>query len=99
VHAAADLLEEILLSNPVQQENEKQQAAKRDRRAIEVTEKPRPEKLAYTLKEVQGLVGIRRSAIYLALTEGDLHAVKSGRRTLILAKDLEAWLEKLPVKS
>jgi excisionase family DNA binding protein len=99
LHAVADLLEEILLSNPLPRENEKQQAVKNDRRPIEATEKPPPERLAYTLKEVQKLVGISRSAIYLVLAEGELRAVKSGRRTLILAKDLQAWLEKLPAKS
>ena len=75
VHAAADLLEEILLSNPVRQENEKPPAAMSDRRTIETTEKPRPEKLAYTVKEVQKLVGISRSAIYLVLADGELRAV------------------------
>jgi hypothetical protein len=63
VHAAADLLEEILLSNPVQQEDEKQQVVENKRRTIGATEKPLSEKLAYTLKEVQKLVGISRSAI------------------------------------
>jgi len=57
-----------------------------------------PARLAYTLKEVQEFVGISRSAIYLALSDGDLRAVKAGRRTLVLAKDLQAWLETLPAK-
>jgi excisionase family DNA binding protein len=50
--------------------------------------------LAYTLKEVQELVGINRSSIYLALADHCLRAVKSGKKTLVLAKDLQAWLEK-----
>jgi hypothetical protein len=37
-----------------------------------------------------------RSAIYLAVSDGNLRAVTAVRRTLVLAKDLRAWLEKLP---
>lgn len=59
----------------------------------------KPEKLAYTVREIQQFVGISRSAIYFALGSQELRAVKCGRRTLILAKDLRAWLEKLPPKS
>jgi excisionase family DNA binding protein len=99
MRAAADLLEQILLSTSLPHGDERQQVAKNDRRAVEATEHPRQERLAYTLKEVQELVGISRSAIYLAFGEGDLRAVKSGRKTLILAKDLHVWLEKLPPKS
>jgi excisionase family DNA binding protein len=55
-------------------------------------------KLAYSLSEVNKLVGISRSAIYLALRAGELRAVKSGRKTLVLAKELDEWLEKLPAK-
>lgn len=99
VHAAADLLEEILLSNPVRRENDGPAVAKIDRRTIDTTERPRSEKLAYTLKEVQELVGVSRSSIYLALADRRLRAVKLGKKTLVLAKELQEWLEKLPAKS
>jgi excisionase family DNA binding protein len=56
-------------------------------------------KLAYSLSEVSELVGISRSAIYLALRARELRAVKGGRKTLVLAKDLDEWLEKLPTKN
>ena len=61
MRAAADLLEQILLSTSLPHGDEKQQVAKNDRRAIEATEQPRQERLAYTLKEIQELVGISRS--------------------------------------
>jgi excisionase family DNA binding protein len=58
-----------------------------------------PSKLAYSVGEVSKLVGISRSAIYLALRAKELRAVKSGRKTLGLAKDRNEWLEKLPAKT
>lgn len=98
--AVADILEEILLSNPHLQENKKQEVANHERFTTEAAaEKGQTERLAYTLKEVQELVGISRSAIYLALGAGELRAVKRGRTTLVLANDLQACLEKLPAKS
>jgi hypothetical protein len=35
---------------------------------------------------------------YLALDAEELREVKRGRTTLVLVKDLESWLEKLPAK-
>lgn len=98
VRAATDLLEQIMLSQSPSRENLEIRPSKNDRPQTGPTDQPAPERLAYTLKEVQEIVGISRSAIYLALTDGDLRAVKAGRRTLVLAKDLRAWLEKLPQK-
>jgi excisionase family DNA binding protein len=58
-----------------------------------------PSKLAYSVGEVSKLVGISRSAIYLALRAKELRAVKCGRKMLVLARDLNEWLEKLPTKT
>jgi excisionase family DNA binding protein len=50
------------------------------------------QKLAYSIKEVRELVGTSRSMIYREIGEGKLRAVKRGRRTLILATDLQDWI-------
>jgi excisionase family DNA binding protein len=54
------------------------------------------EKLAYSISEVVDLTGISRSKIYEEIRDGQLRAVKSGHRTLILCRDLEDWLTSLP---
>ena len=50
-------------------------------------------KLAYSLDEVADLSGRCRSSLYELIDKGELRAVKSGRRTLIMASDLQAWMQ------
>lgn len=55
---------------------------------------------SYSIKEVGTLIGVGRTTIYEMIKEGELRAVKSGRRTIVLARDLESWIENLkPVHS
>jgi excisionase family DNA binding protein len=49
-------------------------------------------KLAYSILEVAKLSGRCRTSIYEAINAGQLRAVKSGRRTLVLTDDLHSWL-------
>lgn len=51
--------------------------------------------LAVGPEEAGRLTGHTRSAIYEAIAAGELASFKSGKRRLILTKELEAWLDRL----
>jgi len=55
------------------------------------------EPLALPIPDAQRVSGLSRSEIYRRLATGDLCAVKSGSRTLILMASLRAHLNSLPV--
>jgi excisionase family DNA binding protein len=44
------------------------------------------------------VAGVGKTTIFDAIKKGDLRARKLGKKTLILAGDLNAWLESLPVR-
>jgi excisionase family DNA binding protein len=50
-------------------------------------------KLAYSIQEACGLLSIGRTTIYALIGQGDLAVLKIGRRTLISAKSLDAFIQ------
>ena len=52
--------------------------------------------LAYSVLEACEAARIGRTNLYEAIRSGQLRAVKHGKRTLILASDLDRFLESLP---
>ncbi len=56
-----------------------------------------PGKLAYGIKEVGRVINTGQSTVYEYIKEGRIRAVKHGRRTLILAEDLQRYLNSLPL--
>ena len=51
---------------------------------------------AFRISEVCSVTGLGRTTIYAAIKAGHLIARKYGRRTIVLANDLSAWLDSLP---
>ncbi len=56
---------------------------------------PTPAKRAYSIPEVCEQASIGRTRLYTEIKEGRLRVVKVGRRTLIRAEDMDAWLGSL----
>lgn len=52
--------------------------------------------LVFTVSEAVAASNMARSAIYVALKNGNLAAKKNGRRTLILRDELNRFLASLP---
>ena len=51
---------------------------------------------AFSVAQVAEITGLSRSIIYDAVIAGELPGKKRGRRTLILAEDLQTFLNGLP---
>lgn len=51
-------------------------------------------RIAYTVHEVAELLGISRPMVYYLINERKLKSFKIGRRRLVSAKALLAWIEK-----
>ena len=56
-------------------------------------------RLALTVAEVAKAAGVGRTTVFEEIRHGRLVARKVGRRTIIMAGDLDAWLNSLPQRS
>ncbi len=52
------------------------------------------EAISYTRAGAAAATGLPGGTIDLAIAQGELKAIKSGRRLVILREDLEAWLRR-----
>lgn len=48
--------------------------------------------LRYSMREVQRLLGLSRSTLYARIADGKLAIQKDGRRTFVLASELDRYL-------
>lgn len=58
------------------------------------TQPPQPPALSYTRGGACNATGLPLTTIDLAIAQGELKAIKSGRRLVIMAEDLQAWLRR-----
>jgi hypothetical protein len=52
--------------------------------------------LAFSVRAAAAAASVSRSTLYNEIRAGELQARHRGRRVVILAKDLECWLDRLP---
>lgn len=51
------------------------------------------EKIGYSVDEAGHVSSVGRTLIYQEIAAGNLRSIKVGRRTVIRAEDLKAWLD------
>jgi len=55
--------------------------------------------LALSIPEAAKLVGIGRTRLYEEISKGNLAVRKVGTRTIVTVRDLQTWLDSLPLGS
>lgn len=50
-------------------------------------------KIAFSVGQLASAIGISRTRIYEAIASGELPARKWGRRTFIMASDIDRWID------
>ncbi|MCR6671496.1 AlpA family transcriptional regulator [Devosia ginsengisoli] len=53
--------------------------------------------VAYSVPDVLKMIGISRTTFYQLVKSGEIKVRKVGTRSIVLSKDLEAWVQQLPV--
>jgi hypothetical protein len=54
------------------------------------------EPITANMTDASRMSGLSRSELYRRLTDGSIHAVKNGGRTLVMVASLRAYLDALP---
>jgi predicted site-specific integrase-resolvase len=62
----------------------------------ELGDSSREQAFAYRLRDAARMAGVSRATLYRAAGDGKVTIRKAKGRSVILAKDLQAWLESLP---
>jgi len=55
--------------------------------------------LAYSVAQACALLSVGRTTLYAAIARGDLKTKKIGRRRLVTAEALRAWLDACPIET
>jgi len=63
--------------------------------SIKSSERIQARKLAFTVEETMGMLSIGRTTLYARIKSGEIQARKCGRKTLILAEEIERFLDGL----
>jgi excisionase family DNA binding protein len=95
LRSAIDILELIALEPYQPPEQPKPEPVAAPAPAPTPPQLPR-EKMTYTMKEASALLGVSKTTLWRAISEGKIDAVKFGSRTLIKADSLQHWLASLP---
>lgn len=96
VRQVVDILERLTIERMAAQPEAAAVARTSEAKGLERPALPRNPSLSYSIKDVSKQTGLSRSRIYLAISTGELRATKCGHRTLIQAKDLNAWIDSWP---
>jgi excisionase family DNA binding protein len=56
-------------------------------------------KVAFRVDEACAALGISRSQLYVEAAQGRLKILKCGRRSIVPAREIHAWLDRLPEKA
>ena len=59
---------------------------------------PDAPKVALRVDEACAALGISRSQLYVEAARGRLKILKCGRRSIVPAREIQAWLDRLPEK-
>lgn len=56
---------------------------------------PASDRIAYSIDEVAARFGVTKRHIFRLIQRGEMRRVKIGRKAMVLAEDLEAYIDRL----